>query len=212
MYELHPSIELRRRFAAKPYQGVHPAEATFLFIGLDANYDADIESQAVFSKILEYHEDGKSFWRRHGVHHPFLLPEYRGGGLKYHRNFARIGFEPAHAGLVSFAEMMHVPTVGRNKLKPEDLDPKHLDNLNDWIVNGEGRFVFVSSGVARLMRSTGQFCWLPSEAGLKSGLSVWTEMPGKTVFLHLHFSNYGKFEARMQEEAAAIKGLLNECV
>lgn len=68
--------------------------ATFLFVGLDANYSPDLEASPSFQSVLEYHEDGVAFWRRYGVHHPFLLPEYRGDGRRYHRTFAKIGFKP----------------------------------------------------------------------------------------------------------------------
>jgi len=38
MYVPHPSRELTELFAQKPYQGVAPDRAAFLFVGLDANY------------------------------------------------------------------------------------------------------------------------------------------------------------------------------
>jgi hypothetical protein len=91
MYRPHPSAELNAKFAARPYQGVEPSAATFLFVGLDANYSLDLEQSPSFRRVLEYHEDGVAFWQRYGVHHPFLLPEYRGDGRRYHRTFARIG-------------------------------------------------------------------------------------------------------------------------
>jgi len=120
VYILHPSPELRALFAAKPYQGVAPDKATFLFVGLDANYDEAIDFSPVFPFIREYHTDGVAFWRRYGVHHPFLLPQYSGDGQLYHRSFARIGFGPQHANLVSFVELLHVPTVGRDKLARDE--------------------------------------------------------------------------------------------
>src|SRR4051812_18140893 len=104
MYQPHPSLELNLRFRHRPFQGAAPSAATFLFIGLDANYDENLERSPSFQTVLEYHRDGVAFWRRHGVHHPFLLPDYRGDGWRYHRTFARIGFSPQHAELVSFAE------------------------------------------------------------------------------------------------------------
>src|SRR5690349_6421729 len=100
MYTPHPSRELTELFARKPYQGVAPENATFLFVGLDANYDERIATSTIFSNVLEYHSDGVAFWRAHGVHHPFLLPGYSGDGRVYHRNFARIGFRREHAHLV----------------------------------------------------------------------------------------------------------------
>jgi len=75
MFASHPSVALNARFAERPYQGTHPNSAKFLFVGLDANYAADVEHNPVFPYILQYHEDGPRFWRTHGVHHglPDLL-------------------------------------------------------------------------------------------------------------------------------------------
>ena len=209
MYLAHPSNELNQLFSRSPYQGVAPEEATFLFVGLDANYESQISTRPIFSKILEYHSDGIGFWRAHGVHHPFLLPEYSGDGRLYHRSFARIGFAPAHAGLVSFVELLNVPTVGRSKLVAEDLAKSHLERINSAILEGAARHIFVSAGVARLMRDSGVFKWLPPKPiGNAGGLGVLFEERGKTVYSHLHFSVYGKFHQQKASEAVAIRGLL----
>jgi len=209
VYVAHPSSALNDLFAAKPYQGVAPDQATFLFVGLDANYDPEIGRKPIFSKILEYHADGVAFWRANGVHHPFLLPEYSGGGRVYHRNFARIGFSPQHADLVSFTELLHVPTVGRNVLVAADLALSHLDLLNAVILDGPARHVFVSASVARLMRTTRLFPWLPrAPIEYFGSLGVLFRDRSKTVYSHLHFSNYGKFQQQMTAESSAIRDLL----
>jgi hypothetical protein len=210
MYIPHPSFELNRRFRLRPYQGVEPSLATFLFVGLDANYSPDLEASPSFQSVLEYHEDGVAFWRRYGVHHPFLLPEYRGDGRRYHRTFAKIGFKPKHAELVSFVELLHVPTVGRNKLAPNDLDPLHLRKLNDAILHGKAKHVFVSDGVVRLMKATQLFPWLSKSAPAAGVLRVLYAEPSRSVYSHLHFSNYGKFQQRLDEEAQAIAALIPE--
>lgn len=108
MYRQHSSAELNRLFQARPFQGADPENAEFVFVGLDANYDEDLDGTSAFASILEYHRDGAAFWRRHGVHHPFLLPTYRGDGRRYHANFARIGFTPEHAG----ASVLHRTSWG----------------------------------------------------------------------------------------------------
>ncbi len=209
MYESHPSSELNAQFRQRPYQGVEPSLATFLFVGLDANYEANIEWSPSFQGVLEYHEDGVAFWRRHGVHHPFLLPEYRGDGRRYHRTFAHIGFKPKHAELVSFAELLHVPTVGRNKkLAPNDLDPSHLQKLNAAILHGKAKHVFVSDKVACLMRASKAFLWLPKKAPASGLLRVLYSEPLRSVYSHLHFSCYGVFQQRLEEEARAIAALI----
>ena len=210
MYQAHPSHALSDIFRSKPYQGAPPEQAEFLFVGLDANYSANIEQNPTFPSILQYHEDGPAFWRRHGVHHPFLLPEYPGCGRRYHPNFAKIGFQAVHADRVSFVELFHLPTVGRSRLEPRDLERSHLQQLREAIFAGEAKYVFVSAGVLRLMGTTGAFRELLG-APISSGvLRVLFRDSRRTVFHHLHFSNYGKFEAQLQAEAKEIAGLLRD--
>jgi hypothetical protein len=209
MYKQHPSNELNELFTHKPYQGVAPSQATFLFVGLDANYDADISGKPIFTNVIEYHDDGVAFWKRHGVHHPFLLPTYIGDGRHYHRSFARIGFRPQHAGLVSFAELLNVPTVGRNKLEPLDFDKSYLKMLNAAILEGDAQHVFLPREVSRLMRASGEFDWLPvAPIDNSDELGILHRSKGKTVYSHLHFSVYGKFEAAKVAQARAIRSLL----
>lgn len=209
MYRKHPSGELGELFALKPYQGAAPREAHFLFVGLDANYDEAIGSAPIFSKVIEYHSDGVAFWRKYGVHHPFLLPGYLGNGRRYHRTFARAGFTPAHAHLVSFVELLNVPTVGRNVLVPSDLAKTHLEWLDDIIRRGSARHIFISDKVARLMRASRLFPWVPPVPHQGLGpLATWFREGAKIVYSHLHFSVYGKFERRLASELAAIRTLL----
>jgi hypothetical protein len=209
MYSRHPSSELNELFAQKPYQGAAPDEATFLFVGLDANYHRNIAAHPIFPSVLAYHADGVAFWREQRVHHPFLLPGYTGDGHRYHQNFARIGFRPEHAPLVSFIELLHVPTVGRNLLVPADLSSKHLKRLNALILDSPASNIFISVGVAQLMRASGLFPWLPEKPSEVDGpLRVWFRNRSKSVYSHLHFANYGKFVPRMKGEASAIRALL----
>lgn len=210
MYIPHPSAELNALFAAKPYQGVAPNQATFLFVGLDANYDEQIERSSTFPTIREYHSNGVSFWQRHGVHHPFLLSQYAGDGRRYHRNFARIGFNPDHAPLVSFSELLHLPTVGRSVLVPQDLVPGHLQHLDAAIQKGHAKHIFLSAGVARLMQASGSFPWLRAPKEGSGALRVFHSDGVRTVYLHLHLSNYGRFEKQMVMEANAIRAILSQ--
>ena len=212
MYRPHPSRVLSALFSRKPYQGASPDAASFLFVGLDANYAADIECSPIFAELLAYHEDGSAFWRRHGVHHPFLLTQYQGDGRRYHRTFARIGFRPEHADLVSFIELLHLPTVGRSLLEPGDLASTHLKALNKFIFEGGAKFIFISAGVARLMRSTGLFPKLGQPVPASSALRVMHQDADRTVFMHLHFSNYGRFEMQLQAEAKEIAALIDSRV
>ncbi len=204
MYQKHPSTALNGLFRDRPFQGAVPDGAQFLFIGLDANYSESIEESPIYSALVEYHRDGVSFWLRHGVHHPFLLPAYRGDGKRYHQNFSRIGFRPEDASGISFVELLHVPTVGRSTLETADLDPNHLQWIESLIASGNSRHVFVSASVARLMLASGQFPWLTRRKASSQPLPLLHSRGGTEVRLHLHFSNYGKFQAQMEREASEI--------
>lgn len=208
MYHLHPSPRLRELFQSKPYQGAVPEESRFVFVGLDANYAPDIETSETFASLLRYHDDGPGFWRGTGVHHPFLLPSYKGDGRRYHLNFSKIGFQPKHAGDVSFVELIEVPTCGRSSLTSEDLAPSHIEYLRKVIFSSDARFIFLPAGVQRHLVATGQFKELASVKRVHAGLRVLYEDDNRTVFLHLHFSNYGKFEKQLQEERQGIASLL----
>ena len=208
MYQPHPSKKLNELFAVRPFQGAEPSAAKFLFVGLDANYAEDIERSPIFSKLVSYHENGASFWRATGVHHPFLLPAYSGDGRRYHRTFAKIGFRPEHAELVSFAELLHLPTVGRCCLSPNDLSRAHLEGLRRVIFKGGAQFIFVSAGVVKLLAATALFPELLVVKGVFGALRVLYEDDDRAIFLHLHFSNYGKFEQQLQAEARDIRQLL----
>lgn len=206
MFVPHPSPKLRELFARRPYQGAPPHEARFLFVGLDANYDADIELQPIFSKVCEYHADGVAFWRTHGVHHPFLLPGYAGKGRPYHLYFAKTGFGPQHAALVCFVEILPVPTV-ESQLQASDLDARHIAYLDTLIRSGPASYVFIPPRVRDLMRSCG-LSWLPRAPLRNDGpLGVLLEAPGKRVYLHYHFSA-AFHQRRKHEQIAAIRELV----
>ena len=208
MFQPHPSHLLTEHFRKKPYQGADPHLARFLFVGLDANYAADVELSAIYQSLLQYHEDGPRFWRDAGVHHPFLLPQYKGDGRRYHVTFAKIGFQPSHADLVSFIELLDRPTVGRSALVPSDLGSEHLGLLRAAIFAGKAQFIFVSAGVQRLLVASGKFPELAAIRRTYGALRVLHEDDDRAVFLHLHFSNYGKFEKQLQAEAKEIADLL----
>lgn len=210
MYHLHPSETLRRLFVARLFQGADPERATFLFVGLDANFSPEVERSAIFPQLLDYLADGVAFWQRTGVHHPFLLAAYSNrDGAKYHRTFATIGFRKEHAPLVSFVELLHVPTFGRSAIDVSDLDAGHLQWLDRAIRAGSARFVFVPGTVARLMRRSASFLWLPATAcGRAGALQVWHRTATTSVFCHYHFSTYGHQEKVKREQIAEIRRLL----
>ena len=209
MYYQHPSQELNLLFNDKPYQGANPADAEYLFVGLDANYDKNIEDSPIFKQLIEYLKDGVKFWNEHGVHHPFLLPSYKSDGRFYHKNFSRIGFGKKNAASISFAEILHVPTYGRSALVISDLDELHLEKLNNWIVKGSSKYIFIPTSVARLMKESGKFSWMPIRPGDNGQhLKLWADLGNKKVFWHYHFSVYGKFEAEKINQLNEIQNLL----
>jgi hypothetical protein len=210
-YHLHPSETLRRVFASRPFQGAEPEKAKFVFVGLDANYSAEIERSPIFPELLDYLSDGVEFWRRVGVHHPFLLAAYgNGDGARYHRSFATIGFRPEHASAVSFVELLHLPTYGRSSLEVANLDPTHLKRLDAVIRGGPARFVFIPDSVARLMRKSGAFPWLPRRARDDGkAMTIWHKAAATTTFCHYHLSTYGHQEQKKRDQIAEIRMLID---
>jgi len=159
-YGIHPSLELRRLFARQtiPSQGQSIERAQVLFVGLDANYSAQLlDYPDFFERILEYHEDGVAFWKEHGVHHPFLLAEYPlfrdRGGVPYHRRFSQMGLSPEFAEQVSFVELLNVPTTGRTTESVfwDLFDPGYAQRLVDLLTDGSRRLVILSGSVHRTL-------------------------------------------------------------
>jgi len=194
MYHLHPSSMLNKLFRAKPYQGADPLDAKFLFLGLDANYEKDLSDKWYFSEITDYLDNGVRYWQSKVVHHPFMLPDYKGDGKLYHRRFAEIGFSPSDAPDISFTELMHVPTVGQSKLKIDDLSENHLLNLNKWIFGGNAKYIFIPPSVYKLMRQIPLFDWLPEKPITQfRSLPVLYSSDQRTIFMSYHFSCVGKY-------------------
>ncbi|MCX5855133.1 MAG: hypothetical protein NTZ24_11320 [Deltaproteobacteria bacterium] len=216
MYNEHPCKDLKRAFSLKPFQGAEPEYSKFLFVGLDANYDICIQNNPIFMELLNYLDNGVEFWKKQGVHHPFLLPTYQGDGQYYHKTFSAIGFGPKNAADVSFIELLNVPTYGKSALvvkdlvdkdKPEKL--KHLQRVNAAILNGSARYVFIPGSVAKLMRASGQSPWLPNTPTSNvRHLKVWKQMNTKTIYWHYHLSVYGKFYQEKLNQLDEIKALI----
>jgi hypothetical protein len=209
MYAPHPNAALTAAFRARPFQGGDPTHAHIVFVGLDANYDSEIEHASIFPAVLNYLEDGVRFCREHGVHHPFLLPGYRGDGRKYHQTFARLGLSSENVATVSFIELLHLPTVGRSRLTPADLDPDHLRWVNGILTAGRARAVFLPTSVASLMRRSHAFPWLPRVPAEDMGaLKIWCRGGQTTLYWHYHLSVYGKFEQKKAQQLSQIRTLL----
>jgi hypothetical protein len=147
-YIPHPSEELKSCFQDKPWQGADPMQAKYIFVGLDANFAINVETQ--IPEINSYLQDGPQFWRETGSHHPFVLDAFSGSGKLYHERFAGIGFEPDEADLVSFVELLHLPTIGTSSLNLSDLSSnqskEHLCKLANWFDRGSARYIFLVGG------------------------------------------------------------------
>ncbi len=198
-FQKHDSPELTTLFNSKPYQGQSPEKASIIFLSSDANYSRKISNDPFFNYILEYQEDGVSFWEKYGYHHPFLLDEYpfdkRKDGVRYHRNFSKIGFNAKHADKVCFLELLDIPTIGNkssNKNLFYDLTSlphlKYIDNL----ISGGGRKLFYISGgvlkdMMRLKKNHNIFTWLDQETNKRKPLSK--SVNGNKVQEIYHFSS-----------------------
>lgn len=196
MYQQHPCEKLNELFVKRPYQGASPDVARFIFVGLDANFDPEIESSEIFPEVCSYLEDGVGFWGQYGMHHPFLLPGYRGDGARYHKQFAKIGLSAQHAQEISFIELIDTPTMGRSNLNREDLRhyQHHLERLEIWLKGGHRKYAFISPNVRRLMGLTPYFHWLSSEpVSSYESIPIYHQSLDLTVLSPYHFSCYGKF-------------------
>lgn len=195
MYQQHTCEKLNALFKKKPFQGAPPEKARFIFVGLDANFDPEIESSEAFPEVCSYLEDGVGFWAKHGIHHPFLLPNYRGDGARYHKQFAKIGLNARHAQDVSFIELIDTPTIGRSKLNKNDLlqQHHHLERLETWFKGGHKKYVFISPNARRLMNSTPHFRWLASDpVSSYESIPIYHQSTDLTVLSPYHFSCYGR--------------------
>ena len=151
MFYPHPNEKLNFAFNDKPYQGVAPEKAKYLFIGLDANYCKDIEQNNVFPWVIEYLKDGAAFWKKYGVHHPFLLPDYSGDGKFFHKSFARMGLEKGLANDVCFLELIDKPTYGKSSLEVGDLNLDHLSRIKKVLEGGTNHYAFIPTSVGNLL-------------------------------------------------------------
>lgn len=209
MYYPHPNEELNNAFSRKPYQGVAPEVAKYLFIGLDANYDKEIHENEAYAEVIEYLQNGVTFWEKYGVHHPFLLPTYKGDGQFYHKSFSRIGFERRHAKDVSFIELVDRPSYGKSSLDVDDLNMNHLVRIKNVLESGVVEYAFIPTSVGSLMKKSGVFPWMPSRPKVTdTSLKLWKTVGTTKLLWHYHFSVYGKFEATKSAQLEEIGRLL----
>jgi hypothetical protein len=207
MYQVHPSKRLCELFKEKPFQGAIPEESEFIFLGIDANYAAEIEDSSIFEKLIEYHENGASFWKKYNIHHPFLLPDYKGDGARYHKYFAKLGISSNHSGKISFLELLHLPTVGRNPfLNANDFSAQHIDRIHKLICSDRTLSIFSPATVIKLLDLKRKFPFKIYKNEHFDEVFLLNEV---RIYKHIHFSyQYGKV-AQMNKQALGIRKLIN---
>jgi hypothetical protein len=153
-FGLHPSTKLKALYQLNAHQGANPANAKIIFLGRHANWNYDIENDAIFPHVLEYLEDGTSFWEKYKVHHPFLLSDYKGDGRRYHRMFSKIGLNEFYKGEVSFIELLKFPTFGMAAKNRKEFLRHFLDKSNrqhllslDQLLQNKEKTIFIGWGL-----------------------------------------------------------------
>lgn len=197
-FGLHPSQRLQDLYQFNAHQGAHPLNAKIIFIGRDPNWKFDIENDPIFPQIVEYLEDGISFWEKYKVHHPFLLSRYKGDGRRYHRMFSKIGLSELYKNDVSFIELLKFPTFGMaSKNRKEFLhhflsesNRQHLLGLDQLFQNNE-KTIFIAWGLINDIKQ------------LSDGLEIFSRIKEldlanmdinsvnafQNIFIHKHFSD-----------------------
>ena len=198
IFEKHPSKLLNELYSKRNYQGANPFDAQILFVGRDPNWAFDLETKEMFNYVSEYLSDGITFWETYNIHHPFLLPNYKGDRKRYHKIFSKLNVESNFASKISFVELIGFPTTGmaksNNKIFLEYLisaeNRKHLIEL-DKLLNNSEKIIFVAWGLLEdfkfLNRETGLFRKLAEIDKSKMNISELNQ--NENIYIHRHFSD-----------------------
>lgn len=206
VFGLHCSAKLNEAYRKKYWQGQNPIHSKVIFLGLDANWDRSIETNntGIFEEILEYLEDGVSYWKRKGFHHPFLSPTYnRQDGFIYHSRFRKSGITSEYADEISFIELLNIPTYGMSSKSPalynKMINVDYLKEINSIIFNATPKIVFMPKSVYEKIRSIKNKMKLDflfdfemevePGANRSNPLMCIHNSTGIFVFVHTHFSN-----------------------
>jgi len=197
-FEKHPSKLLNDLYLKKNYQGANPINAKVLFVGRDPNWAIDVETQEMFTSVSEYLNDGITFWKKNNIHHPFLLPNYKGDGKRYHRIFSKLKIESRFSSNISFVELVGFPTTGmaktNNKIYREFLllesNRNNLLEL-DKLLNHSDKKIFIAWGLMDdfkfLYNKTGLFKKFAEL--LKSEMNINDLNQSDNIYIHRHFSD-----------------------
>lgn len=205
IFGVHPSKKLSAAYQKKYWQVQDPHNAQIIFLGLDANWDINIEANTdIFQEILEYLEDGVAYWKQKGYHHPFLSPNYgKRDGYTYHARFLKTGITSEYADDISFVELLSIPTYGMSsgssRLFDSLLDENYLRELNGIIFNQKPKIVFMPKSVYEKINKVKSKLKIPSLFDFKTKLNSGENYSNKImnihssdnafIFVHTHFSN-----------------------
>jgi hypothetical protein len=218
-FQKHTSPEMVTLFSQKPYQGQVPEEAQIIFLSSDANYSPEISTHSFFEYILEYQKDGSAFWLKYGCHHPFMLQNYpkefnkNKNGVPFHRNFRKLGLGPEYAGLITFIELLDVPTIGNKSENREKffelISSTHLRYLETLMLGGGHKLFFVSNGVLkdieRIRKAYPFFAWLDIDS--KSSRQLSQSINGNNIKEIYHFSS-----SQIHNQLPEIKSEINDWI
>ena len=182
----HPSEEIQKIFSQRPFQIQEPEKAKVIFLGLDANIDKDIEqNKPFFNEFIEYLRYGVKYWENKGFHTPMLVPylNYKGNGVRYHKQFCKLEFSPKHAEDICFLELLNFCTYGKTsknkklfmEMLNDNVNKDHLDRIKN-LYKMENR-ICISKGVKRIIDKLKLF-----------------DTNNKKIEVHTHFSGRIKDE------------------
>lgn len=198
-FQRHPSTALNELYSKKYFQGANPSDAKILFVGRDPNWAADIDSKEMFSSVTEYLNDGIRFWKTHNIHHPFLLPGYKGDGKRYHSIFSKLKLESNFSDKISFIELLGFPTTGMAK-SYNTIFQKYLisiENKNhlvdlDKLLNDQSKIIFIAWGLIedfKIINNNNKELFQKFANIDKSQLNINDLNEYGNIFIHRHFSD-----------------------
>ena len=158
-YGKHPSQKLQEIFSQRPFQLQEPEKAKIIILGLDANWDKDLENdKELFQEILDSLKDGVGYWKKNGFHSPMLSKAYKSKeGKRYHQNFMLLGFTPNDAQDICLLDLLNICTYGKtnddeeafvNFLKSED-NKTHRQRISELTKDKTKQFYLCGKGVVK---------------------------------------------------------------
>ena len=152
----------------------------------------------IFNFVTDYLTDGINFWNTHNIHHPFLLPDYKGDGKRYHTIFSKLKVESKFSSQIAFVELIGFPTTGMSKKNNKafqnflisELNRKHLIEL-DNLINNPDKGIFIAWGLID------DFKFINEKTGLfhkfsklnKHEMNINDLNQFENIFIHKHFSD-----------------------